>query len=114
MNQILQGDALSILRKLDGEMADMCVTSPPYYGLRDYGVDNQIGMEETPAKYITRLVEIFREVRRILRPDGTLWVNIADSYAGSGKGAALYPENALKYKQGSNRGMIGAAATYGR
>jgi DNA modification methylase len=62
-----------------------CVTSPPYYGLRDYGVSGQIGLEESPEAYITRLVEVFREVRRVLRDDGTLWINIGDSYANDGK-----------------------------
>ena len=64
-----------------------CVTSPPYYGLRDYGVDGQIGLEQTPEQFIQKLVEVFREVKRVLRDDGVLWVNIGDSYAGSGKGA---------------------------
>ena len=64
----------------------MCVTSPPYYGLRDYGTDGQIGVEQTPQEYIDRLVEVFAEVHRVLKPDGTLWLNISDSYAGSGKG----------------------------
>lgn len=60
-----------------------CVTSPPYYGLRDYGVDGQIGLEPTPDEYVARLVDVFREVRRVLRDDGTLWLNLGDSYAGS-------------------------------
>lgn len=63
------------------------MTSPPYYGLRDYGVSGQIGLEPTPEEYINHLVDAFREVWRVLRDDGTLWVNIGDSYAGSGKGA---------------------------
>ena len=83
---ILQGDALSVLKTLNDESINCCVTSPPYYNLRDYGVDGQIGLETSPEKYIQKLVEIFREVRRVLKNDGTLWVNIADSYAGSGKG----------------------------
>lgn len=62
------------------------MTSPPYYGLRDYGVDGQIGLEETPAEYINKLVEMFREVRRVLKDYRTLWLNMGDSYAGSGKG----------------------------
>lgn len=85
--QIINADALDGLRSLPEGMCDMCVTSPPYYGLRDYGVDGQIGLEDTPNQYIQRLVEVFREVRRVLRDDGTLWVNIGDSYSGSGKGA---------------------------
>ena len=76
---ILQGDSLSVLKTLDSESVDCCVTSPPYYNLRDYGVDGQIGLESTPEEYIQKLVEIFREVRRVLKNDGTLWVNIADS-----------------------------------
>lgn len=103
---ILQGDALSVLRSLPDESVQMCLTSPPYYGLRDYDVDGQIGLEQKPEEYITRLVEVFREVRRVLKSDGTLWVNIADSYTGSGKGSANYPDNAKKYKQGTNRGSV--------
>lgn len=83
---VLCGDALEVLKTLPPESVNMCVTSPPYYGLRDYGTAAQIGMEDTPEEYITRLVEVFREVRRVLRSDGTLWVNIGDSYAGSWHG----------------------------
>ena len=75
-----------MLKSLPDNSVNMCVTSPPYYGLRDYGIDGQLGTEDTPALYIERLVGIFREVYRVLRKDGTLWINIADSYAGSGKG----------------------------
>lgn len=85
---IYQGDALSVLKTLESESVQMCVTSPPYYGLRDYGVDGQIGLEDTPEQFIQSLVDVFREVRRVLKDDGTLWVNIGDSYAGSGKGPA--------------------------
>ncbi len=84
---ILCGDALEILCSLPSESLQMCVTSPPYYGLRDYGVSGQIGSELSPHEYISRLTVVFREVRRILKKDGTLWLNIGDSYAGSGKGA---------------------------
>lgn len=105
---IIQGDALSVLKTLDDESVNCCVTSPPYYNLRDYGVDGQIGLEGTPEEYIQKLVEIFREVRRVLTKDGTLWVNIADSYAGSGKGASNYPDNAKKHKQGTNKGSVGS------
>ena len=86
MNRIIIGDAMERLRELPDEIADVCVTSPPYYGLRDYGVDGQVGLEKTPEEYIDRLVQIFREVRRTLKKDGTLWIVIADSYAGSGRG----------------------------
>ena len=84
-SRIICADAVEGLRSLLDSSISMCVTSPPYYGLRDYGSDQQIGTEETPAAYIERLVGVFREVRRVLREDGTLWVNIADCYAGSGK-----------------------------
>ena len=80
---ILQGNALDELRGLPDESIHCCVTSPPYWGLRDYGVAGQIGMEKTPEEYVERLVAVFREVKRVLRPDGTLWLNIGDSYAGS-------------------------------
>lgn len=79
--QIITGDALEILRQLPDCCCSTCVTSPPYYGLRNYGEAGQIGLEESPDDYIERLVEVFREVRRVLRDDGTLWLNIGDSYA---------------------------------
>jgi DNA modification methylase len=81
--RILTGDCLETLATLPAESAQCCVTSPPYFGLRDYGVAGQIGLEATPAAYASRLVEVFREVRRVLRPDGVLWLNLGDSYAGS-------------------------------
>nr|WP_281285974.1 DNA methyltransferase [Melghirimyces algeriensis] len=62
-----------------------CVTSPPYWGLRDYGQPGQIGLEDTPEEYIEKIVEVFREVRRVLRDDGTLWLNLGDSYAQNGR-----------------------------
>lgn len=86
MGVIITGDTLHVLKTIESASVDCCITSPPYYGLRDYGVEGQIGLEETPEEYIGKLVEIFREVRRVLKDDGTLWLNIGDSYAGSGKG----------------------------
>lgn len=83
---IVIGDAIEITKRIADNYVDCCITSPPYYGLRDYGAAAQIGQEETPEEYIEKLVVLFREIRRTLRPDGTLWVNIADSYSGSGKG----------------------------
>jgi len=77
---LYQGDALETLKQLESESVHCCVTSPPYWGLRDYGVDGQLGLEPTPQEYIARMVEVFREVKRVLRPDGTLWVNMGDSY----------------------------------
>lgn len=86
-NVILQGDCLARMRELPDESVNCCVTSPPYWGLRDYGVDGQLGLEATPEEYVQHMVKVFREVRRILKTDGTLWLNLGDSYAGSGKGA---------------------------
>ena len=82
------GDCRDTMRrwKEQGVKAQTCVTSPPYYGLRDYGHDGQIGLEETPDEYIKAMVEVFRCVWDVLEDDGTLWLNIGDSYAGSGKG----------------------------
>ena len=74
------------LKQMDSESVNCCVTSPPYWGLRDYGVDGQLGLEATPEEFVLKLVEIFREVKRVLKDDGTLWLNLGDSYAGSGKG----------------------------
>ncbi|MFW3167807.1 site-specific DNA-methyltransferase [Pseudomonas syringae pv. syringae] len=86
LHQILVGDCIDMMRTLPDESVHTCVTSPPYYGLRDYGVDGQIGLEETPTEFIARLVDVFREVRRVLRADGTIWVNMGDSYATGGRG----------------------------
>lgn len=80
---IHQGDALERLREMPDESVQCCVTSPPYWGLRDYGVDGQLGLEATPAEFVAGMVGVFAEVRRVLRDDGTLWLNIGDSYAGS-------------------------------
>ena len=85
-NTILQGDALATLRTLPDTCVQCCVTSPPYYALRDYGVVGQIGLEDTPAAYIEALTAVFREVRRVLRSDGVAFVNMGDTYAGGGKG----------------------------
>ena len=82
-NQIFQGDALKVLKTIPDESVHCCITSPPYYGLRDYGVGDQIGLEKTPEEYVANLVQIFREVRRVLRDDGTVWLNLGDSYAGN-------------------------------
>ncbi|HZN91372.1 MAG TPA: site-specific DNA-methyltransferase, partial [Myxococcales bacterium] len=83
---ILCGDALATLSALPSGSVDCCVTSPPYWGLRDYGTDGQLGLERAPGEYVAKLVAIFREVRRVLATDGTLWLNLGDSYAGSRSG----------------------------
>jgi site-specific DNA-methyltransferase (adenine-specific) len=83
--QILIGDCREVLKSLPDKSIHCCVTSPPYYGLRDYGVEGQIGLEQSPEDYVSELVMAFREVKRVLRDDGTLWLNLGDSYWG-GKG----------------------------
>ncbi len=91
---IINRDALLALRELPSESVHCCVTSPPYYALRDYGLDAQIGREDTPEQYIQSLVGVFRELRRVLKSDGTLWLNIADTYCGTGnKGSYTDPKN---------------------
>lgn len=84
---ILPGDCREQLRTLPAESVQCCVTSPPYWGLRDYGHDAQLGQEKTPQEYVQAMVLLFREVWRVLRDDGTLWLNLGDTYAGSGRGA---------------------------
>lgn len=78
---VIQGDCVETLRGMADQSVHCCVTSPPYFGLRDYGHDGQIGLEPTPDQFVAKLVEVFREVRRVLRDDGTLWLNLGDSYA---------------------------------
>jgi len=84
--KLLQGDVLDKLSEIKTGTVQTCVTSPPYWGLRDYGVDGQIGLEKTPEEYVEKMVQVFREVKRVLRDDGTLWLNLGDSYVGSGRG----------------------------
>ena len=97
--KILQGNCLETLSSLEEKSVNTCVTSPPYWGLRDYGTDEQLGLEETPEKFVENLVNVFREVRRVLRDDGTVWLNLGDSYCGTGhKGDHTDP----KHKDGRN------------
>lgn len=81
--ELLQGDCRTVLATLPDASVQCCITSPPYWGLRDYGVKDQLGLEATPEAYVASMVAVFREVRRVLRDDGTLWLNLGDSYAGS-------------------------------
>lgn len=92
--QLLNADALAGLRTLEDASIQCCVTSPPYWGLRDYKVKGQLGLERTPEEYVSHLVAVFREVRRVLREDGTLWLNLGDSYAaqGGGKSPGIYTD----------------------
>ena len=88
--RVIVGDCIESMKGLDDQSVNCCVTSPPYFGLRDYGVDGQIGLEQTPEEYVAKMVEVFREVRRVLRDDGTLWLNLGDSY-GKDKNRLLVP-----------------------
>ena len=84
LNTIYLGDNIATMRTWPDSFVQTCVTSPPYFGLRDYGVEGQLGLEKTPEEFVAKLVDVFREVRRVLRDDGTLWVNMGDSYCASG------------------------------
>lgn len=92
---IVQGDCLEVIRDLPDSTARCCITSPPYWGLRDYGVDGQLGLEKTPDEYVAKMIAVFREVRRVLADDGTLWLNLGDSYAQSGCGGATGTSSTL-------------------
>jgi DNA modification methylase len=113
MNNIICGDSGEVLKTLDAGSVQCVVTSPPYYGLRDYGVDGQIGLEETPEAYVAKLVDVFREVRRVLKDDGTLWLNLGDSYAGGGNYRGINSEATLSEKQRSNGGARGVSQLLG-
>jgi DNA modification methylase len=97
--QVLTGDCRETLKTLPDGSVHCCVTSPPYFGLRDYGHDGQIGLEQTPTEFVEQLVSVFREVKRVLRDDGTLWLNLGDSYAND-----TFGRGGDSKKQISNRG----------
>lgn len=80
INTVIQGDCLDVMKSMPDNFVNCCVTSPPYWGLRDYGVEGQLGLEKTPNEYVEKIVNVFREVKRILKKDGTLWLNLGDSY----------------------------------
>lgn len=101
VNRIILGDCLEALKTLPDNSVDCCVTSPPYYALRDYGVEGQIGLEDTPEKFIEKLTEVFMQVHRILKPEGTLWLNIGDSYWGGGWRNAEFNEHSGTLQKGS-------------
>jgi DNA modification methylase len=114
--RILQGDCREVLRTLDDESVHCVVTSPPYFGLRDYGCDEQIGLEQTPAEFVEQIVGVMREVRRVLRPDGTLWLNLGDSYANDGKwggetgGKQAYLDRGSLLRNGREKRVTGLKA----
>lgn len=105
LNQIICGDALDVLEAMPDQSVNTIITSPPYYGLRDYGVDGQIGLEKTPADYVQTLMTLFREARRVLRNDGVLWLNLGDTYTGGGRGDTP-PLNTSSWKKGTNNGSL--------
>jgi DNA modification methylase len=98
------GNCLDILPTLTAESVQTCITSPPYFGLRDYGHDGQIGLEQTPDEFVAKLVEVFREVRRVLRDDGTLWLNLGDSYSTESKWGGATGGKAAAALHGANGG----------
>ena len=105
---ILQGDAIEVMRGMEPESVHCCITSPPYWSLRDYGVHGAYGLEPTLNEYIAKMVEVFREVRRVLRKDGQLWLNLGDAYAGSGKGMNADGTHSVGAKQETNIGSLTA------
>lgn len=102
--KLICGDVLETLKRGQSESIQCVVTSPPYFRLRNYDVEGQIGLEETPEEYVEKLVEVFREVRRVLRDDGTLWLNLGDSYNGSGGAGGDYNAGGLKEGQPKYKG----------
>lgn len=106
LNRTHIGDCRELLARMaaDGVRAQTCVTSPPYFGLRDYGHGEQIGLEQSPAEYVEKLVQVFRLVRDVLADDGTVWLNLGDSYAGSGRGG--YPNPETSTLNGSPKGQM--------
>src|SRR3989337_180198 len=96
MNEIICGDSLEVLKTLADESVDCVITSPPYWGLRDYGVDGQLGLEPHFNEYIDKLIAIFDEVKRVLKKEGTCWVNLGDTYISKGESRHIgygYPKN---------------------
>ncbi len=111
---LLQGHCLEVLRTLPTESVQTCITSPPYFGLRDYGCDGQIGLESTPDSFVASLVDVFAEVHRVLKKDGTLWLNLGDSYAAQRGGTSMPAETLAggvggKGDKAAHRGHDGAA-----
>lgn len=100
-SRIIIGNCIDSLKNIESCHVQTCITSPPYYGLRDYGVEGQIGLEQSPDEYVKNLVEVFREVKRVLRGDGTLWLNLGDSYYNyrPGKGQGIVKQTVSNTKQ---------------
>src|SRR3990167_11105138 len=93
LNKIYQGDCLEILKDFTNETIDCVVTSPPYWAVRDYGVENQIGLEEHPQEYINKIIDVMKELKRLIKPTGTIWLNLGDCFyskSGSGQGSNFF------------------------
>lgn len=110
---ILHGDCLEKLKSIEDNSIDCCVTSPPYWGLRDYGVEGQLGLEKTPYEYVDSLVKVFIEIRRVLKKEGTLWLNLGDTYCGGGNNRGSRSDFKFSTKQATNRGAVGQVSKYG-
>ena len=110
---IIEGGAVESLRLLDDQSVNCCVTSPPYFGLRDYGHPDQIGLENTPDEYVANLVGVFREVRRVLCDDGTLWLNLGDSYAANRSYQVPSTKGGAKHGDGQSAGGKGSTIPAG-
>lgn len=106
INHIYCGDVLDGLPEIEDKSINCCITSPPYWGLRDYDVKGQIGLEKTPEEYVDNLVKVFREVKRVLRDDGTLWLNLGDCYNGSGKASSGGGTGEFSKLQQCNKGSL--------
>ncbi|MCM3150280.1 DNA methyltransferase [Bacillus pumilus] len=110
LNQIIQGDCIKVVQSLPPDTIQTVITSPPYWGLRDYGMTEQIGLEATVQEYIQKIVSLFREIKRVLKDDGTVWLNLGDAYAGSGRGrianGQAHPGIEHKQSVGQRSGVI--------
>jgi DNA modification methylase len=104
-SKIINSDCLEGLKQIERNSVQTCITSPPYWQLRDYGQKDQLGTEKTPEEFVTRIVEIFREVRDVLRDDGTVWINLGDTFCGGGGYCPTAPSNQAGSKQSTNRGV---------
>ena len=114
MNKILQGNVLDRLKDIDEQSVQCVVTSPPYWGLRDYGTDDQLGLEETPEEFVENMVKVFREVKRVLKDEGTLWLNLGDTYWGGGWRGASLNEGSGKIQKNHIGTHCGESMTMGK
>lgn len=102
LNKIILTDCLEGIKQMPNSTVDCCISSPPYWGLRDYGVDGQIGLEENYSEFIVKLIELYSEIQRVLKPTGTCFVNLGDTYAGSGSGTTKNADTS-KYVENSKQ-----------